>query len=77
MRAEYDAIPEGLSAINFHLTLFMFLILLTLLNIPSVITWAKNYSYSQILRPDPGQLVSLIVIGCLCVLWQVPTPRKL
>lgn len=42
-RAEYDSIPDGLSTINFHLTLFLLLCVLTLLNLPSVIMWARNY----------------------------------
>lgn len=42
-RVEYDEVPDGMSIINFHLTMFMFLCLLTLLNLPSVISWARNY----------------------------------
>lgn len=42
-RVEYDEVPDGLSMINFHLTMFLLLCLLALLNLPSVITWAKNY----------------------------------
>lgn len=42
-RAEYDAVPDGYNSINFHMTLFIFLVLLTALNLPSVFAWAKNY----------------------------------
>lgn len=42
-RVEYDAIHEGLSGLNFHLPLFFLLVILTLLNLPSVITWANNF----------------------------------
>lgn len=42
-RVEFDAIPVGLSSLNFHLTLFLLLTLLAVLNIPSVITWANDY----------------------------------
>lgn len=42
-RVEFDGIHEGLSSLNFHLTLFLLLTMLALLNLPSVITWAKDY----------------------------------
>lgn len=42
-RVEYDEVPDGMSIINFHLTMFLFLCLLAILNLPSVISWAKNY----------------------------------
>lgn len=42
-RVEFDGIPNGLSSLNFHLTLFLLLTLLAVLNIPSVITWANDY----------------------------------
>lgn len=42
-RAEYDGINDALSNVNFHLSLFILLIILTGLNLPSVISWAKNY----------------------------------
>lgn len=42
-RAEYDAIHDGISSINFHLTLFLLLTILAVLNVPSVITWANDY----------------------------------
>lgn len=44
-RVEYDSIHEALSSINFHLTLFLLLIILAALNLPSVIAWARNYKY--------------------------------
>lgn len=42
-RVEYDEVPDGMSVINFHITIFLFLCLLTILNLPSVISWARNY----------------------------------
>lgn len=47
-RVEYDAVPDGLSTINFHLTIFLLLCILCLLNLPSVIMWARNYGYVQV-----------------------------
>lgn len=41
-RVEYDAIAEGLSAIHYHMSLCVFLLILTLLNLPTVLSWANN-----------------------------------
>jgi hypothetical protein len=43
LRVEYDSVHAGLSDINFHLPIFFLLLILTILNMPSVITWAKNF----------------------------------
>lgn len=77
MRAEYDAIPDGLSAINFHLTLFLLLCILTFLNLPSVVVWAKNHAYGErILQNDPSYFPALATIISLSIIWQLPTPRN-
>ncbi|KFB42630.1 AGAP011299-PA-like protein [Anopheles sinensis] len=68
---------DELMVINFHLPLFFLVILLALLNVPSVITWAKNYHYSNTLQPDPSLVPALAVLACLAVLWQLNTPRNL
>ncbi|XP_053681085.1 GPI inositol-deacylase [Anopheles nili] len=65
-----------LMVINFHLPLFLLVIILALLNVPSVITWAKNYHYSNTLQPDPSLVPALTVLVCLAVLWQMNTPRN-
>ncbi|XP_050081396.1 GPI inositol-deacylase [Anopheles maculipalpis] len=67
---------DELMVINFHLPLFLLVILLALLNVPSVITWAKNYHYANTLQPDPSLVPALIVLVCLAVLWQLNTPRN-
>uniref|UniRef100_A0A8W7PVR7 GPI inositol-deacylase n=1 Tax=Anopheles coluzzii TaxID=1518534 RepID=A0A8W7PVR7_ANOCL len=67
---------DELMVINFHLPLFLLVILLALLNVPSVITWAKNYHYANTLQPDPSLVPALAVLVCLAVLWQLNTPRN-
>uniref|UniRef100_A0A1B0CWU5 GPI inositol-deacylase n=1 Tax=Lutzomyia longipalpis TaxID=7200 RepID=A0A1B0CWU5_LUTLO len=47
LRVEYDAIPEGLSSINFHLCLFFILLLLTFINLPTALTWSKKLSIRE------------------------------
>lgn len=77
VRKEYDSILEGLSAINFHLSLCFLLLITTLLNLPTVITWAKNYSYSPLLKSDPSIYPSCVILVSLAIIWQMPTPRDL
>lgn len=76
-RAEYDDVPDGLSQIHFHMALFLLLCVLTLLNLPSVIVWARNYKYGEkVLQHDPSYFPSVASIVSLSVIWQLPTPRN-
>ncbi|XP_055304147.1 GPI inositol-deacylase isoform X2 [Sitodiplosis mosellana] len=77
VREEYDDVPDGLSAIHFHMTLFLLLCVLALLNLPSVIVWARNYKYGEkILQHDPSYFPAIASIISLSVIWQLPTPRN-
>ena len=76
-RIEYDSITEGLSGINFHLPLFLLLLVLTLLSTPSTVTWAKNYQFSKVLSPDPTLIPATCLLIALGFIWQLPTPRGL
>lgn len=75
-RVEYDAIPDGLSCINFHLNLFLLLSVLAALNIPTVLTWSRNYAYNEkVLQNDPSYFPAIASIVALSLIWQLPTPR--
>lgn len=76
-RVEYDSITEGLGEINFHLPIFLLLLVVTLLSLPSVVTWAKNYHYSRILTPDSSLIPATCILTALGFIWQLPTPRSL
>uniref|UniRef100_A0A2M4BCA0 GPI inositol-deacylase n=1 Tax=Anopheles marajoara TaxID=58244 RepID=A0A2M4BCA0_9DIPT len=67
---------DELMVINFHLPLFFLVLVLAVLNVPSVITWAKNYHHANTLQPDPSLVPALVVLVCLAVLWQLNTPRN-
>lgn len=76
-RAEYEDVPDGLSCIHFHMTLFLLLCVLALLNLPSVIVWARNYKYGEkILQHDPSYFPAIASIISLSIIWQLPTPRN-
>lgn len=74
-RVEYDSLIEGLDEINFHLPLFFLLVVITILGLPSVVTWAKNYHFTRILSPDPMRISATVVLTCLGFIWQFNTPR--
>lgn len=76
-RAEYDNVVEGLSSLHFHLSLFFLLLIVTILNIPTVITWAKNYSFNPVLKSDPSSIPATMILLALCFIWQLETPRNL
>lgn len=76
-RIEYDDVPDGLSAIHFHMTIFLLLCVLALLNLPSVLVWARNYKYGEkILQHDPSYFPAVASILSLSIIWQLPTPRN-
>lgn len=75
-RAEYDLVHDSFSSINFHITMFLLLCILTLLNLPSTISWAKNYTYNQRLSPDPSLIPAYIVLTAISILWQFSAPRN-
>lgn len=75
-RVEYDSIADGLSCINFHMTLFLLLSVLAALNIPTVLTWSRNYAYNEkVLQNDPSYYPAIASIIALSLIWQLPTPR--
>lgn len=75
-RQEYDAIPEGLSSLHFHMALFLLLCVITILNIPATLSWAKNFHYQKTLPADPSLIPAVIILSCLSLLWQFETPRN-
>ncbi|KAL5277878.1 PGAP1 family protein [Megaselia abdita] len=75
-RQEYDAVPDGLSGLHFHMTLFLLLCVITILNIPSTLSWAKNFHYQKTLPSDPSLIPSVLILTCLSLLWQFETPRN-
>lgn len=75
-REEYEGIKEGLTPLHFHFTLFLFLVVLTLLNLPSAITWAKNFEHTRQMI-DASTVPAVLTISALAVIWQMNTPRTM
>lgn len=76
-RKDYDEVQDGMSAIHFHMTMFLLLCILALVNLPSVFVWAKNFGYGEkVLQNDPSYFPAIASIISLSVIWQLPTPRS-
>ncbi|EFA08175.1 GPI inositol-deacylase-like Protein [Tribolium castaneum] len=63
------------NAIFFHATLFLLWSILTVINVPSVLTWAHNFKFSTALKPDPAFYPGLVLSICALPLWQLDVPK--
>nr|XP_024218553.1 GPI inositol-deacylase-like [Halyomorpha halys] len=77
--ARGDARPEfqipSISEISFHLSLILLWLINTLISIPSILVWAKNYKYSNHLEPDPYLYCAVVMSVCVGYLWQSELPK--
>lgn len=62
--------------IYFHFSIFLLYFLVTLLNLPSVLTWAHNFRYMRILNPDPSLIPGLMLSICAFPLWHLELPKE-
>ncbi|KAK9887902.1 hypothetical protein WA026_000205 [Henosepilachna vigintioctopunctata] len=63
------------SAISFHGVMFLIWVLATIINLPTLATWARNYRYSASLHPDPSFLPGFLLSVCTIPLWQFEMPN--
>ncbi|XP_050561004.1 GPI inositol-deacylase [Spodoptera frugiperda] len=69
-------VDEDLSSLNFHMMMFCLWLAVTLINVPALLTWARNFSHSMVLKPDTSYNVGLIMSACSTCVWQMNGPRK-
>ncbi|CAH2238309.1 jg17468 [Pararge aegeria aegeria] len=67
---------ENLSNIYFHLMLFFMWLVVTIANIPALLTWAHNFQHFFVLKPDTSYYTGIIMSACSAVIWQMDGPRK-
>ncbi|CAH1397518.1 unnamed protein product [Nezara viridula] len=72
-RPEFE-IPS-LNEISFHLSLTLLWLINTLISIPSILVWAKNYKYNNHLEPDPYFYCAVVMSLCVGYLWQSEVPK--
>ncbi|XP_041978231.1 GPI inositol-deacylase [Aricia agestis] len=71
-----NEIDEDLNNLNFHMMLFFLWMCVTIVNIPALLTWARNFKYSIALKPDTSYYTGLVMSACSCIIWQQNGPKK-
>ncbi|XP_031765165.2 GPI inositol-deacylase isoform X2 [Galleria mellonella] len=71
-----DDDDDDLNNIHFHMILFLMWMSVTLVNVPALLTWARNFKHTMVLKPDTSYHSGLILSLCSCVVWQFNGPRK-
>ncbi|CAH0579308.1 unnamed protein product [Chrysodeixis includens] len=69
-------IDEDLSCLNFHMMMFSMWLAVTLVNVPALLTWARNFSHSMVLKPDTSYHTGLVMSACSTCIWQMNLPRR-
>ncbi|XP_064071825.1 GPI inositol-deacylase isoform X2 [Vanessa tameamea] len=67
---------EDLNNINFHMMLFFLWMAVTIVNIPALLTWARNFKYSMVLKPDTSYHTGFVMSACSAIIWQMDGPKK-
>jgi glycosylphosphatidylinositol deacylase len=68
LRDEDD--PSILLAVNYQFTLALLWLMMTLLNLPTLLSWVQNLPSGQVLPTDPSIIHAVILCGSMAVLWQ-------
>ncbi|XP_022125141.2 GPI inositol-deacylase [Pieris rapae] len=74
--APKENVDEDLNNINFHMMLFFMWMCVTLVNIPALLTWARNFKYSMVLTPDTSYHTGMLMSACSGIVWQMNGPQK-
>lgn len=64
------------SPVAFHGAIFLLFLIASLINLPSVVSWAHNYRYASGLRPDPSFITGMVFSVCALPLWYYNIPFK-
>ncbi|KAJ2945874.1 hypothetical protein O0L34_g4777 [Tuta absoluta] len=75
-RRNSGGLDDDLNSLNFHMMMFLLWVCVTLVNLPALLTWARNFKYSMVLKPDTSYHVGLMMSACSACLWQMNSPRK-
>ncbi|RVE51297.1 hypothetical protein evm_004101 [Chilo suppressalis] len=67
---------EDLNNLNFHVMMFIMWICVTLVNVPALLTWARNFKFSMVLKPDTSYHTGFIMSACSACIWQMEGPRR-
>ncbi|CAG5050252.1 unnamed protein product [Parnassius apollo] len=71
-----NSIDQDLNNLNFHMMLFFLWLIVTAVNIPALLTWARNFKYSMVLKSDTSYHTGLVMSVCSAFVWQMDGPRQ-
>ncbi|CAH2037338.1 unnamed protein product, partial [Iphiclides podalirius] len=73
---EETEIDKDLSNLNFHMMMFSLWLVVAVVNLPALLTWARNFKYSMVLKPDTSFHTGLVMSICSAFVWQLDGPRR-
>uniref|UniRef100_A0A6P7GD64 GPI inositol-deacylase n=1 Tax=Diabrotica virgifera virgifera TaxID=50390 RepID=A0A6P7GD64_DIAVI len=74
-KTEDPELSSAYNAIFFHSTLFFLWCIITVINVPAVLTWAHSFKYSTVLEADSSFIPGFTLSICALILWQFEFPR--
>lgn len=69
-------IDEDLNYLHFHMMMFFLWLVVTLVNVPVLLTWARNFKYNMVVKPDTSYHTGLVMSVCSSCIWQSGGPRR-
>ncbi|XP_053607259.1 GPI inositol-deacylase [Plodia interpunctella] len=71
-----EDIDEDLNNLNFHIMMFFLWVTVTVVNLPVLMTWARNFKYSVKLTPDTSFHTGMALSICSTIIWQMEGPKR-
>ncbi|XP_013169159.1 PREDICTED: GPI inositol-deacylase isoform X2 [Papilio xuthus] len=69
-------INEEMSKLNFHMMMFLLWLIITIINIPILLTWARNFKYCVTMKDDSSYIPACVMTVCSGVIWQLDLPKR-
>ncbi|KAG6445358.1 hypothetical protein O3G_MSEX003858 [Manduca sexta] len=71
-----EELKEQLNSLNYHMLLFLLWLMVTIINLPALITWARNFNENPLLKFDTSGLTGMLMSVCTVCLFQMRPPKK-
>ncbi|KPI93003.1 hypothetical protein RR46_14224 [Papilio xuthus] len=69
-------INEEMSKLNFHMMMFLLWLIITIINIPILLTWARNFKYCVTMKDDSSYIPACVMTVCSGVIWQLDLAKR-
>ncbi|XP_045541638.1 GPI inositol-deacylase-like [Papilio machaon] len=74
---DHDAnVDEDLSKLNFHMMMLLLWLIIAIVNVPVLLTWARNFKYNVPLCHDTSYITGSVMTLCSGVIWQMDAPKR-